>query len=87
MKDFINEHNPKDFLDVDEFIALRKAALAEFRAANGLETEAPVPKDAADEPPGDDAPPGDAEEAANAVQVCLLSFVTTVVRRSRGIEI
>ncbi len=69
MKTFVNEHNPKDFLHVDEFIELRKAVLQEFRAAHGLDSEAPVPQDAADEPPGDDAPPGDVEKEDEPVQV------------------
>lgn len=70
MKTFINEHNPKDFLPVDEFIEYCKEVLAEFRAANGLDEQpetTPVVADAAsDEPPGDDAPPGDKENEESA---------------------
>ena len=29
-RDFVKEHNPKDMLDVDEFLAMRKEVLAEL---------------------------------------------------------
>ena len=29
-RDFVKEHNPRDMLDVDEFLAMRKEVLAEL---------------------------------------------------------
>ncbi|CAG0913729.1 unnamed protein product [Notodromas monacha] len=65
-KEFVNDNNPKNFLDVDEFIGFRTEVVKELRAAQGLDPEVPSAT-AGDTPPGDDAPPGDLvkEEAAS----------------------
>ena len=36
-RDFVKEHNPKDMLDVDEFLAMRKEVLAELSKDGGGE--------------------------------------------------
>lgn len=86
--EFINNHHPKDVLDVDEFLRLRnqvfvsKSALQTDVTADDDDTDSPLggveePPPGLDAPPGEEPPPGTTETASKvrAVSRFVVMFI------------
>ncbi|XP_072172767.1 pre-mRNA-processing factor 39-like isoform X1 [Diadema setosum] len=72
MKEFIQSHIPKEYLDFDEFLSLREQVVAEANPQDADDDEGGAPGDDAppgeEGPPGEDAPPGVSTSSSKVIE-------------------